>query len=127
MLAPLDSCMEITGYLHSQEFAFQLIPCPDYSCPRIAGGGEDCFSLMASADCKVMMTLATQEDGEPERAGASSFSSAGSEFSTQQLFTPKLGICNKYTFHSLSGKVAKWTHTWELALSSLAPGQSEAN
>lgn len=62
---------------------------------------------MACADYKVMMTLATQEDGEPERAGAPSFSSAGSEFPTRQLFTPKLGICNKYAFHSLSGKVAK--------------------
>lgn len=62
---------------------------------------------MASADCKVTMTLATQEDGEPERAGAPSFSSAGSEFPTRHLFTPKLGICNKYTFHSRSGKVAE--------------------
>lgn len=53
------------------------------------------------------MTLATQEDGEPEQAGTPSFSSAGSEFPTRQLFTPKLGICNKYAFHSLSGKVAK--------------------
>lgn len=49
---------------------------------------------MVSADCRVTMTLATQEDGEPERAAVPAVSSAGSEFPTQQLFAPKPGICS---------------------------------
>lgn len=82
-LAQLNSTMEITSSLHSHNQHSSLDPHVLTTVVFILFGGLKLLSLMANANNKVTLTLATQENDELERPGVPSFSSAGSEFPTQ--------------------------------------------